>query len=115
MSRTEVTMNTSLASTIRSFLLRVTWGGALVLTLVLVCRAGGPKKVAGTSYFDPSVTGQALSWPQGTITFFTDQGDLSPILPNASANNFVATAFSQWTAVSTAALAAAHGGPLAED
>ena len=115
MSETEVTMKTSVASTSRSFLLRLACSAALVLVSALLCRAGGPKNVAGTSYFDPSVTGQPLIWPQGTITYFTDQGDLSPILPNASANSFVATAFSQWTAVPTAALAASRGGQLAED
>ena len=108
-------MNNRMASTIRSFLLRLACGAALVLALALLCRAGGPKNVAGNSYFDPSVAGQSLIWPQGTITYFTDQGDLSPILPNASANSFVATAFSQWTAVPTAALAASSGGQLTED
>jgi len=108
-------MKTSVASTIRAFLLRLACGAALVLISALLCRAGDPKNVAGTTYFDPSVTGQPLIWPQGTITYFTDQGDLSPILPNGSANNFVATAFSQWTAVPTAALAASRGGQLGED
>jgi len=42
-------------------------------------------------------------------------GDLSPILPNASANSLVANSFSQWTAVTTAALAVTRGGQLAED
>ena len=37
-----------------------------------------------------STTGQPLVWPRGLITYYTDQGDLSPILPNASANSFVA-------------------------
>ena len=108
-------MKTSVASTTRSFLLRLACSAALVLASTLLCRAGGPKNVAGTSYFDPSVTSQPLIWPQGTVTYFTDQGDLSPILPNASANSFVATAFSQWTSVPTAALAASSGGQLAED
>src|ERR1700739_1734766 len=103
-------MNTRVASTIRLFLLRLACGAALVLALALLCRAGGPKNVAGSSYFDPSVAGQPLIWPQGSITYSPDQGDLSPILPNASANNLVATAYSQWTAVPTAALAASSGG-----
>jgi hypothetical protein len=108
-------MNPRLASTISSFLLRLACGAAVVLASALLCRAGGPKNVAGTSYFDATVTGQPLLWPPGTITYFTDQGDLSPILPNASANSFVATAFSQWSAVPTAALAASSGGQLAEN
>ncbi|MGB8060972.1 MAG: Ig-like domain-containing protein [Candidatus Sulfotelmatobacter sp.] len=108
-------MNTRMASTIRSFLLRLACGAAVVFVSALLCRAGGPKNVAGTSYFDSSVAGQPLIWPGGTITYFTDQGDLSPILPNASANSFVATAFSQWASVPTAALAASSGGQLAQD
>ena len=113
--RNEVTVKTSMASTTRSFLLRLACCTALVLASALLCRAGGPKNVAGSSYFDPSVAGQPLIWPQGNVTYFTDQGDLSPILPNASANSFVATAFSQWTGAPTAALAASSGGQLGED
>ncbi|HTS34475.1 MAG TPA: Ig-like domain-containing protein [Candidatus Solibacter sp.] len=61
------------------------------------------------------MAGQPLVWPQGLITYYTDQGDLSPILPNADANSFVADAFSQWTSVPTAAIAASSGGQLSED
>jgi hypothetical protein len=87
----------------------------VVVAFALLSRAGGPKCVAGTSYFDPTMTGQPLTWPWGSITYYTDQGDISPVLPNAAANNFVAVAFSNWTAVPTAALAATSGGSLAED
>jgi len=97
------------------FLLRLLLAAAIILFVNLMSRAGGPKLVAGTVYFDPSTTGQPLIWPQGQITYFTDQGDLSPILPNASANSFVVSAFSPWTSVSTAAVAATSGGQLAED
>src|SRR5271166_3343631 len=99
----------------RSFLLRLAAAAAMIFFVALLSRAGGPKDVAGTSYFDPTMTGQPLVWPQGLITYYTDQGDLSPILPNASANTFVANAFSLWTSVPTAALAATSGGQLAED
>jgi len=104
-----------MAFTARSFLLRLALAVAIVLLFALLLRAGGPKCVAGTSYFDSTTTGQPLVWAQGLITFYTDQGDLSPILPNASANSFVANAFSQWTSVPTVALAATSGGQLAED
>jgi hypothetical protein len=56
-----------------------------------------------------------LTWAGGQISYYTDQGDLSPILPNASANTFVANAFAQWTSVPTAAVAAIASGGLAED
>ncbi|MGA2858115.1 MAG: IPT/TIG domain-containing protein [Candidatus Sulfotelmatobacter sp.] len=106
---------TSMAFTARAFLLRLAVAVAIVFLFAMLSRAGGPEYIAGTSYFDASTTGQPLVWPQGQITYYTDQGDLSPVLPNASANSFVANAFSQWTAVPTAALAATWGGQLAED
>ena len=115
----EVTMGpwtkNSMAFTARSFLLRLAFALGIILCGALLSRAGGPKCVAGTSYFDATTVGQALVWPQGLITYYTDQGDLSPVLPNASANTLVGDAFSQWTSVPTAALAGANGGQLAED
>jgi hypothetical protein len=104
-----------MALTARSFLLRLALTVALVFLFVVGSRAGGPKCVAGTSYFDATTAGQPLLWPLGAITYYTDQGDLSPLLPNASANSFVAGAFGQWTSVSTAALTVTNGGSLAED
>lgn len=111
----DVTMKNCMACTTRPFLLRLAIAAGIVLLGVLMCRAGGPKHVAGTSYFDPGVTGRALTWPQGIITYYTDQGNLSPLLSNSSANSFVAGAFSVWTSVSTAAVVANNGGSLAED
>src|ERR1700686_5104730 len=111
----EVTMINSMALTTRSFLLRLALTATMILCFAMTTRAGGPKLVAGTSYFDPATAGQPLIWPQGLITYYTDQGDLSSYLPNASANALVATAFSQWTAVPTAAVTATRGGQFAED
>src|ERR1019366_3746466 len=108
-------MTNRMAFTVRSLLLRLALTAALVFLFVVGSRAGGPKCVAGTSYFGATTTGQPLLWPQGAITYYTDQGDLSPLLPNASANSFVAGAFGQWTAVQTAALNVTSGGSLAED
>ncbi len=108
-------MTTRMAFAALSFFLRLALTVALVFMFVLGSRAGGPKCVAGTSYFDGTTTGQPLVWPLGTVTYYTDQGDLSPILPNASANSFVAGVFGQWTAVQTAALSITSGGSLAED
>ena len=113
--REEVIMKTRVASTPRLFLLRLALASAVVLAFTLSSRAGGPKSIAGPSYFDPSVTGNPLIWPSGALTYYTDQGDLSPLLPNASANSLVASAFSQWSSAPTAALFITHGGQLAED
>ena len=89
--------------------------GALSLFAAGTAHAGGPEFVAGISYFDPAVTGTPLTWSNGTVNYYTDQGDLSPILPSVSADAFVADAFSQWTGISTAALVATEQGHLAED
>jgi len=105
----------SQASTLRPLLVRIALAAAVILLCSILSRAGGPKRVAGTSYFDSSTTGMPLVWPLGQLTYYTDQGDLSPILPASSADAFVADAFSQWTSVSTAALSATRAGHLAED
>jgi hypothetical protein len=77
-------------------------------------RAGGPGFVAGFGY-SAGVEGQALIWANGSVQYFTDQGNLSPILTGAQADAFVAAAFSTWTGISSVALTAAPGGHLAED
>ena len=106
---------TSMLCHVRSLVSRLAIALAIIFFFALLSRAGGPKYVAGTSYFSPTVTGQPLTWAQGQVTYYTDQGDLSPVLDNAKANTFVASAFSVWTAVPTAALAIENGGQLAED
>ena len=77
--------------------------------------AGGPRTIAGTSYFDPAVKGTPLTWSQGAVSYYTDRGNLSPVLPSATADAFVADAFSRWTSISTAAVSAVRAGQLAED
>ncbi len=100
---------------VRSFLLRLASAAVIVLFFAAVARSGGPEYVAGSSYFNSGTMGQPITWSLGQVNYYTDQGDLSPILPNASANALVASAFSQWTSVSTAALTANAAGQLAED
>jgi hypothetical protein len=68
---------------------------AALFLLVPLARAGGPKYVAGVGAFDPSLKGVPLTWRQGNILYFTDPGDLSPILPHAAADGLLADAFSQ--------------------
>src|SRR5258707_10557895 len=94
-------MTTRWPFTIQSFLVRFALSTAIIFLFALLSRAGGPKNVAGISYFDTSMTGQPLVWSQGVVTYYTDQGDLSPVLPNASANSLVADAFGQWGVVPT--------------
>jgi len=91
---------------------------ALIVLLALTppsAQAGGPKYVAGISYFNPGLAGTPLTWSQGAITYYTDQGDLSPILPGPEADALVASAFSEWTSIPIAAVVATRGGQLAED
>jgi len=109
----DVTLPKNMAA--HSFLFRLATALAIVLLFAVLARAGGPEYVAGSSYFNPSTMGQPITWLLGQVNYYTDQGDLSPILPNASANVLVADAFSQWTSVSTAALTVANAGQLAED
>jgi hypothetical protein len=87
----------------------------LIAVLLPSAEAGGPKYIAGVSYFNPGLAGTPLTWSQGAITYYTDQGDLSPILPGPNADAFVASAFSQWTSIPIAAVVATHGGQLAEN
>ncbi len=94
---------------------------ALCLAAAAIClfagrlHAGGPLKVAGVSGFNTGTAGTPLTWPQGAVSYYTDQGDLSPVLPQAEANAFVADAFLRWTSVATAALSATRAGQLDED
>ncbi|MBZ5569078.1 MAG: hypothetical protein LAN64_14660 [Acidobacteriia bacterium] len=90
----------------------------LVLALTLMCgpagHAGGPLYVAGSG-FNSGLAGKPLTWNNGQISYYTDQGDLSSILRQSAANAFVADAFSRWTSVSTAALSATRAGQLDQD
>ena len=88
---------------------------AVLLAFPYLARAGGPKYVAGISYFNAGTAGTPVLWPNGALNYYTDQGDLSPLLRGSDADAFVADAFSRWTAVSTAALSATHAGQLGED
>ncbi len=87
---------------------------ALVLGNTLPVTAGGPAYVAGAG-FDPAVKGQSLTWASGNVQYFTDQGDLSPILSGGQADVLVADVFTHWTGVPGVALTATQAGHLAED
>jgi len=87
----------------------------LVFVLVPIAQAGGPKYVAGVGAFAPTVKGVPLTWAQGNVQYFTDPGDLSPVLPHGNADALVADAFSQWTSIPTVALSATLAGQLSED
>jgi hypothetical protein len=73
-------------------------GVAFLICVIPLSNAGGPAFVAGSGY-NSGVEGQALVWANGSIQYFTDQGNLSPILSNTQANAFVAAAFGVWTSI----------------
>ena len=77
--------------------------------------AGGPRYVAGVEYFNPGTAGTPLTWAQGAVNYYTDQGNLSTQLPGPSVDAFVAAAFGRWTSIATAAVSATRAGQLVED
>jgi hypothetical protein len=86
----------------------------LLLGSPFPCRAGGPQFVAGSG-FDAAVQGQSLTWSNGQVQYFTDQGDLSPILNGSQADAFVADAITRWTSTTGVTLTVTLAGHLAED
>lgn len=93
---------------------RILFVAGLLLFSSVVSLAGGPAFVAGSGY-DPGVEGQPLVWANASVQYFTDQGNLSPILTGAQADVFVASAISPWTSAPGVGLAATQAGHLAED
>lgn len=87
---------------------------AFLICITVASHAGGPAFVAGSGY-NPGVEGQPLIWANGSIEYFTDPVNLSPILSGAQADALVTAAFGTWTSISGAALTATQGGHLAED
>ena len=91
---------------------------AAVLSLFLLgsnaALAGGPKYVAGVTYFNPAVLGQPVVWPGGQVHYYVDQGSLGP-LSNAQASAMVDAAAAIWNSVPTAAVNLSDAGHLAED
>ena len=77
--------------------------------------AGGPKYVAGASYFNPGVKGQALHWAGGRVNYFVDNGPLNASITNLQAAAMVDAAAAIWNAVPTAAVSLVNKGKLAED
>lgn len=76
--------------------------------------AGGPKYVAGSSFFNPGVKGQPVRWASGRITYFVDKGSLGS-LSNTQAVAMTEAAAAIWSAVPTAAVTLTDGGTLDED
>lgn len=77
--------------------------------------AGGPKFVAGTSYFDPGVVGQPVHWAGGQVNYYVDQGPLNSSMTHYQATAMVDAAAALWSAVPTAGVTLTDKGTLNED
>ena len=88
---------------------------ALLTLAPAAARAGGPKFIAGSSFFNPGVLGQPIHWSGGQLNYFVDQGPLNAAVNNQQATAMVDAAAAVWSAVPTAAVALTDKGPLNED
>src|SRR5271165_3836925 len=77
--------------------------------------AGGPRLVAGSTYFDPAVMGQPIRWSSGHVSYYVDQGPLSAAVSHSQAVAMVDAAAALWSAVPTAAVTLVDAGTLNED
>ena len=94
----------------------------LTLVLAIICLifgstayAGGPRWVAGSSYFAASAEGKPILWANGLLPYYLDPGDLSPTVNQTQARAMIATAAGVWNSVSTAAVVIPYYNHLAED
>jgi hypothetical protein len=90
------------------------WLLALLLMPVSAV-AGGPKYVAGVSYFNPGVVGQPVHWANGQLNYYVDQGPLNSSVTNAQATAMVDAAAALWSAIPTAGVTLTDKGALNED
>ncbi|HUB50527.1 MAG TPA: IPT/TIG domain-containing protein, partial [Terracidiphilus sp.] len=77
--------------------------------------AGGPKYIAGASYFNPSVLGEPVHWANGQLNYYVDQGVLSSTVTNHQATVMVDAAAALWNAVPTAGVTLTDMGQLNEN
>jgi hypothetical protein len=78
-------------------------------------QAGGPKYVAGSIFFNPSVMGEPVHWSGGQVNYYVDRGPLNSALSNQQAVAMVDAAAALWSAVPTAGVTLVDKGPLNED
>lgn len=87
----------------------------VLLSLNSAAFAGGPRWVAGSSYFNTSVKGQPLHWKNGAVSYYLDQGALTPYAYHTLMTSVVAQSAAIWNNVPTAAVSITLGGYLNED
>ncbi len=76
--------------------------GTILLLAPSSVWAGGPKYVAGVSFFNPGVKGQPVYWAGGKIDYYVDQGVLNGSVSHSQATAMVDAAAATWSAVPTA-------------
>ncbi|HLY40434.1 MAG TPA: IPT/TIG domain-containing protein [Terracidiphilus sp.] len=77
--------------------------------------AGGPKFIAGVTYFNPAVVGQPVHWAGGVVNYYVDRGPLNSQVNHQQATAMVDAAASLWSVVPTAAITLTDAGTLNED
>jgi len=90
----------------------------LCVTLVLVpapASAGGPRYVAGPTFFNPGAVGQPVHWASGQVNYYVDQGPLNASIDNQQATAMVDAAAGLWNSVTTAGVSLTRAGSLNED
>ncbi len=85
------------------------------LSCITIADAGGPKYVAGSTYFNQGLMGQPIHWKNGQLNYFVNQGPLSASVNNQQARAMVDAAAAYWNAVPTAAVSLTDAGLLNED
>jgi DNA-binding transcriptional regulator YdaS (Cro superfamily) len=93
----------------------VTLGAMLGLITGTRAYAGGPRWIAGSSYFNSSAKGKPVVWANGQVSYYLDLGSLSATVTNAQARTMIASTVAVWNAVTTAAVKIAFEGFLSED
>ena len=88
---------------------------AALLTASLAAWAGGPKYVAGVSYFNSGVIGQPVHWANGKLNYYVDQGPLNSSINNQQATAMVDAAAALWSAIPTAGVTLIDKGQLNEN
>ena len=77
--------------------------------------AGGPKYVAGTSFFNSALVGQPVRWSGSVVKYYVDKGALNSSINNQQAKAMVDAAAALWSAVPTAGITLVDAGSLSED
>src|SRR5579871_6421464 len=97
---------------------RVAAGGlkaGLWMGMAIPAAGGGPRYVAGSSFFNPGVMGQPVHWAGGQVNYYVDQGPLNDSIDNRQATAMVDAAAALWSAVPTAGVLLVRAGSLNED